>query len=296
MHLHITRRRFLRTSLLASAGLTLAAYRHFPFSTIPQHIGVQLWSVREDMKKDPAGTLEAIAKMGYREVEPFGFDEGALFGLSYSDFNKILVNNGLTMPSTHSKVSFKNYNAVTGDITDDTKKWVDTAAGMGMKYLINPYMDAPDRPRIGKLVDVFQAMGKYCNNAGIRFAYHNHDFEYMERGPDNRLLIEWLLHETDPALMAMQMDIYWVSHANNNPVDWFRLYPGRWELCHVKDMADTERRESVEVGDGVIDFKSIFRNSKDAGLQYYVVELEDYKTTPLQGVEKARKGLIEIFS
>lgn len=295
MHTALSRRRFLKTSLLATAGATLAAHRPFPFAPVPEHIGVQLWSVRENMKTDPAGTLAAIAKMGYREVEPFGFDAGTLFGLPYADFGKLLKDNGLTMPSTHSAVTLKNYDTAKGDITDATKKTVDAAVGLGVKYLINPYIGDPERPEIAKLVKAYAAMGRYCKKAGIRFGYHNHSFEFETRGPDNRLLIEWLLHEVDPTVMTMEMDIYWVAFAKFNPLDWFRLYPGRWELCHAKDLADTEKRESIEVGDGVIDFKTIFQHSKEAGLQHYVVELENYRTTPIQGVEKARKGLLGMF-
>jgi sugar phosphate isomerase/epimerase len=113
------------------------------------------------------------------------------------------------------------------------------------------------------------------------------------KGPDGRLLNEWILHEIDPRDLAMEMDIYWVAKAKHNPLDWFRLYPGRWELCHAKDMDNTADRKSIEVGEGVIDFKGIFRQSAQAGLKHFVVELEDYRTTPLQGVELARKGLLK---
>lgn len=295
MQSHFSRRKFLKTSALATAGMAISAQSRLNLSPVPAHIGVQLWSVREDMKTDPAGTLAAIAKMGYREVEPFGYDAGTLFGLSYKDFSKLLKDNGLVMNSTHSAVNLKSYNETTKDINDATKKWVDAAAGLGLKYLINPYIPEPERPEIAKLVKIYTAMGKYCKKAGIRFGYHNHNFEFEYRAPDNRLLIEWLLREVDPALMAMEMDIYWVHHAKNNPLDWFRLFPGRWELCHAKDQAKTEKGESIEVGDGEIDFKNIFQHSKEAGLQYYIIELENYVTTPIQGVDKARKGLLTMF-
>ena len=119
-------------------------------------------------------------------------------------------------------------------------------------------------------------------------------FHAGQRGPDGRLLIEWLLHETDPKLVAMEMDMYWVAFAKNNPIDWFKLYPGRWELCHVKDMAATEKRETIEVGDGTIDFSSIFKLSATAGLKYYIIELENYRTTSMEGVKKARAGFLKI--
>ena len=283
--------------MMATAGATLASYcSTAKGARVPQHIGVQLWSVREDMKKDPAGTLAAIAKMGYKEVEPFGFDGGNLFGLSYSEFGGLLTRNGLTMNSVHSGMSLKNWNAGTNDITDDTKKIVDAAAKTGLRYLICPYMAAENRPDIAKMVKLFQAMGKYCQKAGLRFGYHNHDFEFTEKGPDNRLLIEWILQEVDPTLLAMEMDIYWVHHAKHNPLDWFKRFPGRWELCHAKDEAKTAKGETIEVGDGVIDFKTIFGKSKEAGLQYYVVELENYQTTPMQGIDRARQGLLKVFA
>lgn len=290
-----SRRRFLRTSLFAAAGASLSSSRPFIPAPVPQHIGLQLYSVRDDMARDPAGTLAAIGKMGYREVEAFNYNDGKLFGLPYADFSKLLKDNNLTMPSTHSAFGLSDYNARTGAISDATKKWVDAAAGLGLKYLICPWMREEDRQHIAGLVKAFQAMGQYCRKAGLRFGYHNHGFEFEQHGPDNRLLMEWILHEVDPTLLALQMDIYWVNFAKRNPLDWIRLYPGRWELCHVKDLADTANRETVEVGAGVIPFKTIFQKSQVAGFQYFIVELEHYRTTALQGVEKARNGLLGMF-
>ena len=155
-------------------------------------------------------------------------------------------------------------------------------------------MEDSERSQVDKLVKVLAAVGEYVNKAGMRFAYHNHDFEYKLKGPDGRLVVEWLLHEVDPKLMAMEMDIYWVCFAGHNPLDWFRLYPGRWELCHAKDMAKSEKRQTIEVGDGSIDFNTIFKQSAQAGLKYYIVELENYQTTPMAGVQKAREGFLKL--
>jgi sugar phosphate isomerase/epimerase len=290
---------FSRRTFLKNAALTAAAA---PFisptdllAVTPKHIGVQLWSVREDMNKDPKATIEAIAKMGYREVEPFGFDSGKLFGLSYADFKSLLKNNGISMHSTHCGMGLKNYDAVSGDITDATKKTIDDAAAAGLKYVIVPYMGNEDRPQIVNVVKMLNAAGKHASKAGIKLAYHNHDFEYTTKGPDGRNLMEWILHETDPKQVALEMDLYWVVKAKYNPLDMFRLYPGRVELCHVKDMAKTEKQETVEVGDGSINFKEIFSKASQAGLKYYVVELENYVTTPMQGIDRARKNLVKIF-
>lgn len=292
----ISRRRFVRTSLIAAAGVSFSGYRCLASkSSIPQHIGLQLYSVRDNITQNPVSVLAAVAKMGYREVEAYGFEKGNLFGLSYADFGKALADNNLTMPSTHCAVTLADYDPQNNQISDALKKCVDTAAAMGLQYVICPWMRIEDRPLIAQMLPVYQAMARYCQQAGVRFAYHNHNFEFEQRGPDNRLLIEWILQETDPALTAMEMDIYWVTYAGHNPLDWIRLYPGRWELCHAKDMAQTEGRPTVEIGEGVIDFKTIFEQRKAAGFQYFIVELEHYRTTPLQGVELAREGLLTMF-
>jgi sugar phosphate isomerase/epimerase len=290
----LNRRTFLKNAALGAATLPFIETEEL-FAPIPKHIGVQLWSVRDDMAKDPKKTLEAIAKMGYREVEPFGFNDGKLFGMSYDEFSAVLKANGLTMPSTHSMFTTKMYDAAANDITDAGKKILDDAAKYGVKYNIVPYMIDDDRKNIETVVKMFNAAGKYAKKAGVRFAYHNHDFEYKTKASDGRSINEWLLHEVDAAHLAMQMDLYWVVYANHNPLDWFKAYPGRWELVHAKDLAKTEKRETCEVGDGAIDFKSIFKQSAKAGIKHFVVELENYVTTPLEGVKKARTGLLKTF-
>jgi sugar phosphate isomerase/epimerase len=289
---HKSRREFLKNTSLALAGTALLPATSYEKRLNVRHLGVQLWSVREDMGKDPAASVKTLAGYGYREVEGFGYTEGKMFGMPLKDYVKLLKDNGITMPTTHHMVTSKDLNG--SDISDAAKKAIDDFAANGARYVICPYMLDDDRLRVPDMVKLYEATGAYAKKAGLRFAYHNHSFEYEKRGPDGRLLIEWLLHEVDPTLMAMQMDIYWVAFANHNPLDWFRLYPGRWELCHAKDLAATEKRESIEVGDGVIDFSSIFKQSQLAGFQHYVIELEHYKTTPLQGVGRARANFLKI--
>ncbi len=296
MHPKFSRRQFLKTSALAATAVTLGSPRSFvPAAPVPEHIGLQLYSLRTEIVKDPAGILAAVAKTGYREVEAYGYQEGRLFGLPYAEFGKLLRDNGLQMHSTHAGLTLADFDEKTGDIRDQVKRWIDAAPGLGLKYLICPFMEIKERPEIARLVKLYTAAGRYCKQNGIRFGYHNHEFEFLDRGPDQRLLIEWLLHEVDPALMCFELDLCWVTYAKNNATDWFRLYPGRWELCHAKDLAEYGKRQTIEVGDGVVDFKNIFQKSKEAGLKYYVVELEDYLTTPLEGVAKARQGLLKMF-
>lgn len=290
----MNRRRFLELSALSTAGLALAPPLFAENARPVKHLGLQLWSVREDMGKDTPGVVKALSKMGYREVEGFGYNEGKMFNMPFLDFVKLLKDNGITMPSSHVMFTSKSYDAASKSLTDSAKKAIDDAASIGQRYVVCPYMADEDRTKIPDMVKVYQAAGEYAKKAGVRFGYHNHNFEFEKKGPDGRLIVEWLLHEVDPKLMAMEMDIYWVAFANHNPLDWFRIYPGRWELCHVKDMARSEKRESIEVGDGSIDFSTILGQSTKAGIQHYIVELEAYKTTPMQGVERSRQNFLKL--
>lgn len=290
-----SRRHFLKTAPLALAGFwascrTRSAGRNPP----PGHLGLQLWSVRDDMKKDPAGTVAALARMGYREVEGFGYDAGKIFGMPLQDFVRLLKDHGIAMPSIHQGMGLKDYHAETKTLSDDFKKRLDELAAVGLRYVVCPSLSADDRKQPAQIAALFEAAGAYVRPAGLRFAYHNHDVEFHEKVADGRLFYEWLLQAVDPALMTMQMDLYWVVYAGSDPLDWFRRFPGRFELCHVKDLAKTERRETVEIGDGSIDFPGIFKQGRQAGFQYYIVELEHYVTTPLQGVQRARENFLKI--
>lgn len=288
---YFSRRRFLQASGLTLAATAMATNPLAAAGNLfgPPHIGLQLWSVRDDMNKDAAGTLQALAKMGYREVESFGYDAGAgkIFGLPFADFYKLVKDNGMTMPSSHASFPLTDYNAATKTLSDRAKKVIDAAASVGQKYIINPYVGEPERGQIAQLVQVYDAAARYARQAGLKFGYHNHDFEFLVKGPDGRLMYEWLLQEIDPQLMTMEMDIYWVYFAGYNALDWIQLYPGRFELCHAKDMSAADKHPSIEFGDGTIDFKSIFAERSKAGLQYFIIELEHYLTTPMQGVQRS---------
>ncbi len=292
----ISRRNFLQNSGLALGGASFGLNRLAEISQFAnvKHLGVQLWSIREDMNKDPKGTVEALAKMGYKEVEGFGYnaETSQIFGIHHSEFSTILKANGISMPSIHNSFDLKSYDSATKDLTDLAKKSINVAAQNGQKYVIQPYIAQELRLQIAELIKVYKAAAKYCKQSGVQFGYHNHDFEFLI-SLDGRLLYEWLLEEIDPKLMKMEMDLYWVEFANNKPADWFKKYPGRFELCHVKDLAKTEKRETVEVGDGSINFSEIFKKRQLAGFKYYIIELEHYKTTPMEGVKKSRDYFVD---
>lgn len=288
------RRRFLQLSALATTAAALPASSWVNLEKPVRQLGVQLWSVRDVMTKDPVTTVKGLAKMGYRQVEGFGYGDGNIFGMAFKEYIKLLKDNAITMPSIHHAFTLNEYNAAQKDITDAAKKAIDDFAAGGMRYVINPYMAQEFRGRITELIPVYAAAANYCAKAGVKFGYHNHDFEYTTKGPDGRLLIEWLLHELDPKKVTMEMDMYWVAFAKHNPIDWINMYPGRWELCHVKDMAKSPEHETIEVGDGSIDYSAILKHSAKAGIKQYIIELEHYKTTSMQGVQRSRENFLKL--
>jgi sugar phosphate isomerase/epimerase len=291
MNNSFTRRKFLTTTALASAAL---AFDRVPLNLRPASPGLQLWSVRDDLNKATAETVKALAGYGYKMVEGFGYQNGKMFGMPALDFVKLLKDNGIHMPSIHTVFGHADYDPNTKMLADSAKKTIDELAGLGVHYIVNAYMVDKDRNDAAHMTKLYGAAGAQVHKAGLKFGYHNHNFEFTTKGPDGRLLIEWLLQEVDPKIMDMEMDIYWVYSGGYNPLDWFRIYPGRWKLCHVKDMAAAGKHESIEVGDGMINFNEVFKHRVQAGLQYYIIELEDYKTTPLQGVKKSRENFMKL--
>lgn len=284
----INRREFLQTGgMLALAAAAMPEL----YLKGQKHVGVQLWSVREDMFKDAAGTIAALSKMGYREVEGFGFNEGKFFGKTPAEFKKILADNGIKMPSCHAMYTGKDLKGSSKALPDNFKKAVEASAETGQKYLIFPYMLEEDRKgdSLKLLLDTFNLAGEHCKSMGLQFGYHNHDFEF--KPVDGKMLYDHIIEKTDPKLCVLEMDLYWVHFAGQKPLDWIAKVPGRVHLAHIKDMAKTDKRETCEVGEGSINFQEVFDKQKLAGLKYMIVELENYKRTPLQGVDVALQNL-----
>ncbi len=256
-------------------------------------LGIQLWSVRDDMAKNPATTLKAISKLGFNYVEGFGYSGGKWFGLTAKEMKKNLAGSGLTMPSSHINITSKVYDKAKNALTDDFKTAVADALIVGQKYLINPWLIDEDRTPEGikNLCEAMNKAGEYCKGNGIKFGYHNHWFEF-EKEVDGATLYEYILKNTDAALVTQEMDMCWATYAKQNPVDWFKKYPGRFELAHMKDVSNIggDKVSSI-VGEGLVDFKAILDNQKLAGLKMLIVELENYRTTPLQDVGVSLKNL-----
>jgi len=274
----IDRRAFLRNSAFATLGLTLPfrgrssemAEEFLRFKKLSS-FGIQLWTVKEDLGADPKGTLAKIASYGYKQIESFEGKNGMFWGMSNKEFKKYMDDLGTTIISSHC------------NNTVDFERKAAEAAEIGMKYLICPYK-GPQKSieDFKKFADEFNKSGEICKKNGIRFAYHNHDYSF--KAVDNQIPQVVMMDNTDKDLVDFEMDIYWVVAAGEDPQAWFKRYPNRFKLCHVKDLAKTAKgHESVQIGKGTIDYHSILKAGKKDGLKYFIVEQEAFTgTNPLE--------------
>ncbi len=282
-----TRRSFIKSTSLLSAGILLAPEE----LTRKKHlIGLQLYTVRDAMAKDPSGTLAKVAQIGYTSVEGATYTGTQKFyGMSPSEFANLLKQNGLVIPSSHYRLGeeMPNGKVDEGTILHNWDKAVDDAAGAGIKYMVCAYLAVDERKGIDHykyVADQLNIAGERCKKSGLQLCYHNHDFEFIKQ---NDVLPYDILLSSDKDLVKMEMDMYWVTKAGYDPVALFEQHPGRFILWHLKDMDNTDKKEFTEVGNGVIDFKRIFKHKKKAGMKYFFVEQDKCPGSPFDSITKS---------
>lgn len=277
-----TRRSFLKqTGLFSFAALVDPA----TLLKISNKIGVQLYTLRADIAKDAVGTIAKVAAVGYKEVESFGYKEGKYFGMTAAEFSTFLKSKGLSHPSGHY--------SLTG-IENDIQKVIDDAKTAGQQYIVVASIPGDMRKTADdykKIAARFNAAGEQCKKSGIRFGYHNHDFEFKDL--DGQTGYDILLKETEASLVTFELDIYWASFAGKDPIAMFNQHPGRFELWHVKDMVTEPKKTFTEVGSGVIDFTKIFAAAKKSGMKHFFVEQDVCPGPPLESVEKSYRYIQE---
>lgn len=274
-----TRRSFLKQTSL----LTVAAFVDPSFLANQHKIGVQLYTLRDQISKDPKGIIQKVAALGYNEVESFGYNDGKYFGLTATEFATLLKQNNLTHPSGHYMLTA---------LSNNWDKAIADAKIAGQKYMVLAYLLDTERKTIDdykKIAVQINKAAEACKKAGIQFAYHNHDFEFIDMGGQHGYDI--FLKETDADLVKFELDLFWIAKAGKDPVEMFKQHPGRFPLWHVKDMDNTEKKSFTEVGSGVIDFKKIFAASKTAGMKHFFVEQDVCPGPPLESIEKSIKYL-----
>jgi sugar phosphate isomerase/epimerase len=294
------RRKFIKNATLAVLGASLKP--NFLLSNTNLNIdtnrliGIQLYSVRDDMAKNPLSTLTALSKMGYQYVEHANYINRKFYGWTATEFKKVLNDLGLKMPSGHTVMAAKHWDNSSKDFTKEWKYTVEDAAILGQSYVISPSIDEKLRSSYNGLMlqlDVFNKSGELCKASGMKFGYHNHDFEFKEK-LNGSLLYDLILQHTDKDLVIHQLDFGNMYGAGGRAAQWISKYPGRFQSLHIKDEIKAEKGEmndgyeSTILGTGVVDPKSIALLAKKiGGSLHFIIEQESYQgITPLECAKK----------
>lgn len=288
MKTNSSRRDFLRQSGFAALAFAtgpqlLAAPAKGQFD----HVSVQLYSVREDMKADALGTLRQVAAAGYREVEPASYVDGKVYGMAPTDFRKACNNLGMNITSSHVTFQKADWDASKKGVSDHWKQVMADSAAMGQKYLISAGFaaDKKDFDAVKRWLEAFNVAGEAAKSAGLKFGFHNHTDEFTSMH-EGKSIFQHMIETLDPKLCTIQFDTCNAKLANADAAYWISKYPRSFELMHVKDKAKG-KDESTTLGDGEIDFGPVFAAAKKAGIKYYVIEQESYEgTTPLACIKE----------
>ena len=282
-----TRRSFIKSSSILSAGILLAPPEFNRRQTL---VGLQLYTVRDLMQQTPADTIAKVAKIGFNSVEGATYTGSQNFyGMNPAAFAVLLKDNGLIMPSCHYRLGEEKTNGeiVKGTMLHEWDKAVDDAAAVGVKYMVCAYLSPAERGELDHykyVADQLNIAGEKCKKAGIQLCYHNHDFEFAKN--NNRYPMD-IFFGADEDLVKFEMDLYWVAKAGMDPIALFNQHPGRFPLMHLKDMDKTEQHSFTEVGNGSIDFKTILKHQKKAGLKYFFVEQDKCPGSPLDSIKQS---------
>ncbi|HEY2727485.1 MAG TPA: sugar phosphate isomerase/epimerase [Parafilimonas sp.] len=283
-----TRRTFIKSTSIASAALMIKpSFLNFNHSII----GLQLYTVRDAMQKDPSGTLAKVAQIGYNSVEGATYTGTENFyGMDAKTFAGELKKNGLIMPSSHYRLGEDQENGkdMMGTLLHDWNKAVDDAKAVGVKYMVCAWLSPTERGNIDhfkKLAEDLNTAGEVCKKAGIQLCYHNHDFEFIV--DNNQLPYDILLNNTNKDFVKFEVDLYWITKAGHDPIELFKTHAGRFPLWHVKDMDKTADHSFTEVGNGTIDFKKIFKYADTAGMKYFFVEQDKTPGDPFNSITQS---------
>lgn len=278
-----TRRSFIKNSAVLLAGSAVLSKKSFAAFKPDEIVGIQLYSVRDDMQKDPLGTLTKVAKMGYKHVEHANYIDRKFYGYPAKEFRKVLDDLGLKMPSGHTVMGKNHWDASKKDFTDAWKYTVEDAAVMGQHYVISPWMDESMRTTYDDLMvylDVFNKCGDLCMKSGMKFGYHNHWAEFTEE-LNGMKLFDIMMKNLDVNKVIMQLDIGNMYIGGAKALDVIGQYPGKFEMIHVKDEIasnNAEKYESTILGKGIIPVKEVLDICRaTGGTKVYIIEQEAYQ-------------------
>ena len=283
--MNYNRRKFIKQTACITSGFALASLAGnglfgtdlFEEKKKLKAFGLQLYTLRNDLPKDPKAVLKQVASFGYKQIESYEGKDGMFWGMGNTAFKNYMVELGMTIVSSHC------------NIKKDFERKASEAAAIGMKYLLCPGIGTQKKlDDYKKFADEFNECGEICRKEGIRFGYHNHDYSFKEI--EGQLPQDVMMKNTNPDTVDFEMDIYWVVVAGHDPIEWFKKHPNRFTTCHVKDRAKNPApdngKNSTDLGTGSIDFSKILKKGSKLGLQYFIVEQESYPNgTPLQAAK-----------
>lgn len=249
-------------------------------------LGIQLYTVREALSANPEKTLEKLAEMGFTDLEIYGYN-GTFFGRTANEFNSILKNTGQRVVSSHHTTGIAHPDP--GTLLHGWEKTVEDMKTMGAEYMVCSYIFPEERTPENylKLPCILNTAGAVVRKAGMQLAYHNHDFEF-ETMDDAGNVYDFILKNSSPELVKMELDLYWIAKAGLDPLDYFEQYPGRFPLWHVKDMK-AGNKDFTEIGNGILDFKRIFNKQKQAGLKHWFLEQDSSDKDIFESIAISKK-------
>lgn len=263
-----------RTFIKRAGALTVASFLGSSFMAKTKYkMGLQLFTIREPLKNDAKGTLKQVAALGYQNLETYGFDgaQNKYYGYDAKEFQKLLSDLNLTTTSGHY-----DFNTLLNKPNDELDRYVDQciegAHALKQDYITWPWLDPQSRTieKFKLVAEKLNRIGERLKGTKIGLAYHNHDFEFIEQ--DGKIGYDVIINETDPKLVKLQIDLYWVVHSSKlSPHELFLKQPGRYVMWHVKDM-DKMTRDYTELGNGSIDYKPILPDAKLSGMENYFIE------------------------
>jgi sugar phosphate isomerase/epimerase len=291
-----------RRTFIKSGAVALAATAFLPESVFAAKkrngiIGVQLYSVRNEMTKDPLGSLTKVANMGYKYVEHANYIDRKFYGYAPAEFKKVLDGLGLKMISGHTVMGRQHWDEAKKDFSDSWKYTIEDAAVLQQRYVVSPSMDNSMRKTYDDFkhyMDIFNKCGELCKKQGMKFGYHNHDFEFSEK-LNNEKLFDIMMKSMDPALVVVQLDMGNLYNGGAIAIDVVKQYPGRFENIHVKDeivaTEGSEKYVSTIIGQGIVNAKEVIDlATKIGGTEVYIIEQESYQgKTPMECIEEDLK-------
>ncbi|NQT27961.1 sugar phosphate isomerase/epimerase [candidate division KSB1 bacterium] len=258
----VSRRKFIQQSTTGLAGLSILSRCSTPSKRKLDEIGLQLSTIRKPLEDDWKKAFQRVAEIGYKTIE----GGGPRGGLSVEEFKTFLKEIGLNPLSTGTSMQ---------DIVENLDQSLEQAINMGQKWFICfwPWTGSSEDKKLDDWKEVAERLnkaGEKVKAAGLGFAYHNHDIEFALT--EEQIPFDILLDETDANLVDIEIDLYWIAKGGQDPIPYFKKYPGRFPLWHIKDMDDTEEQSFACVGSGILDFSNIFKHADIAGMKHVFVE------------------------